>query len=98
MRRRENRNLFLMVVPALVVGAAFFLLPLARLAVVGGSGKLGLGAYLAVVTNPQYFAALASTLMLSVLVTATTLAVAGIAGVFLERNCFLGRELLVSTL
>lgn len=98
MRRQENRNLFLMVAPALVVGAAFFLLPLARLAVVGGSGTLGVGAYLAVVTNPQYFAALASTLVLSVLVTATTLAIAGIAGVFLERNRFLGRELLVSTL
>lgn len=41
MRGRENRFLLLMVAPAIVVGAAFFLLPLARLAVVGATGKLG---------------------------------------------------------
>jgi putative spermidine/putrescine transport system permease protein len=98
MRRRENRNLLVMVLPALIVGVAFFLIPLARLAIVGGTGRLGLEAYLAVVTNPQYFEALVSTILLSVLVTAATLAIAGIAGVFLERNRFLGREVLVSML
>ncbi len=66
---RENRNLLLMVAPAIVVGAAFFVLPLARLAVVGATGKLGLGAYSAVLTNPQYFGALVSTVVLSVSVT-----------------------------
>ena len=96
MRGRENRNLLVMVLPALIVGAAFFLIPLARLAVVGGTGGLGLKAYLAVVTNRQYFEALVSTIVLSVLVTAATLAIAGIAGVFLERNRFLGREALIS--
>jgi putative spermidine/putrescine transport system permease protein len=98
MRRRENRNLFLMVAPAIVVGAAFFLLPLARLALVGGSGKLGLAAYLAVVTNPNYFGALVSTVALAVTVTFSTLVIAGIAGVFLQRSRFAGREALVSTL
>ena len=98
MRGRENRNLLLMVAPAIVVGAAFFVLPLARLAVVGATGKLGLGAYSAVLTNPQYFGALVSTVVLSVSVTVVTLVIAGIAGVFLERNRFLGREALVSML
>jgi putative spermidine/putrescine transport system permease protein len=98
MRGRENRNLLVMVLPALIVGAAFFLIPLARLAVVGGTGGLGLGAYLAVVTNPQYFEALVSTIVLSILVTAATLAIAGISGVFLERNRFLGRAALISML
>jgi putative spermidine/putrescine transport system permease protein len=98
MRGRENRNLLVMVLPALIVGAAFFLIPLARLAVVGGTGRLGLAAYVAVITNRQYFEALVSTLLLSVLVTAVTLAIAGIAGVFLERNRFFGREALVSML
>jgi putative spermidine/putrescine transport system permease protein len=98
MRGRENRNLLLMVLPALIVGAAFFLIPLARLAVVGGTGRLGPQAYLAVLTNPQYFEALVSTILLSILVTAATLAIAGIAGVFLERNRFLGREALISML
>ncbi|MBI2454887.1 MAG: ABC transporter permease [candidate division NC10 bacterium] len=98
MRARENRNLLLMVAPAIAVGAAFFLLPLARLAVVGASGPLGPQAYLKVVTNAQYFHALLSTIVLSVAVTATTLVIAGIAGVFLERNRFLGREALLSML
>jgi putative spermidine/putrescine transport system permease protein len=98
MRARENRNLLLMVAPAIAVGAAFFLLPLARLAVVGATGPLGAQAYLAVVTNPQYLEALISTIILSVVVTAATLLIAGIAGVFLERNRFLGREALLSLL
>lgn len=98
MRGRENRFLLLMVAPAIVVGAAFFLLPLARLAVVGATGKLGFSAYTAVVTNPQYFGALTSTIVLSVAVTVVTLVIAGIAGVFLERNRFFGREALISML
>lgn len=87
-----------MVLPAIVVGVAFFMLPLVRLAVVGGTGKLGINAYAAILTTPQYFQALVSTLLLSVVVTFATLAIAGIAGVFLERNRFLGREFLVSLL
>ncbi len=98
MRRTENRNLVLMVAPAIAVGAAFFLLPLGRLAIVGASGEFGLAAYTAVLTNPQYFSALVSTVVLSVLVTASTLAIAGIAGMFLERNRFRARAALISTL
>ncbi len=98
MRNSENRNLLIMVVPAIAVGAAFFLLPLARLAVVAGTGPSGLHAYLAVLTTPNYFSALVSTIVLSVAVTATTLVIAGVAGVFLERNRFYGREALVSML
>lgn len=82
----------------MAVGAAFFLLPLARLAVVGASGPFGPQAYLQVLVNPQYFDALVSTIVLSVAVTAATLVIAGIAGVFLERNRFLGREALLSML
>ncbi len=98
MRGGENRNLLVMVLPAIVVVAAFFLLPLARLAVVGGTGRAGLQAYLAVLTTPNYFSALVSTVVLAVAVTVATLAIAGIAGVFLERNRFFGREALVSML
>lgn len=82
----------------MAVGAAFFLLPLARLAVVGASGPFGPWAYLQVLVNPQYFDALVSTIVLSVAVTGATLVIAGIAGVFLERNRFLGREALLSML
>ena len=98
MRRRENINLLLMVLPALIVGASFFLLPLARLGIVGGTGPQGMQAYLSVVTTPRYFEALVSTVLLSVGVTAVTLLISGITGLFLERNRFFGRDLLVSML
>lgn len=98
MRHRENPLLLVMVLPALIVGSAFFLLPLARLAIVGGTGKLGLEAYLAIITTPRYFDALVSTVVLSVVVTAVTLAISGVAGVFLERNRFVGRDVLTSML
>jgi putative spermidine/putrescine transport system permease protein len=98
MRRRENLYLLLMVLPALIIGAAFFLLPLGRLALVGATGKLGLRAYSAVITTPRYFDALLYTIALSVAVTAATLVVSGISGVFLQRNRFPGRDALISLL
>ncbi len=98
MRRQENTQLLLMVLPALTIGAAFFLLPLGRLAISAGTGPKGWQAYFAVLTTPRYFQALVSTLLLSVVVTAATLAASGITGVFLQRNRFFGRNLLVSLL
>lgn len=84
--------------PALAVFTAFWLLPLTRLAVVGWSGPQGLGAYFAVVTNAQYFRSLVSTVVLSLGVTAATLVVSGVAGLFLTRNEFPGKKLLVAML
>lgn len=84
--------------PALAVFTAFWLLPLTRLAVVGWSGPQGLGAYLAVITNAQYFRSLVSTVVLSLGVTAATLVVSGVAGLFLTRNEFPGKKLLVAML
>ena len=98
MQNRETPYLVIMVLPATVLGAAFFLLPLARLAVVGATGPLGLGAYLSVLTTPRYFEALVSTILLSVAVTLITLVVSGVTGVFLQRNRFAGRGVLVSLL
>lgn len=84
--------------PALAVFTAFWLLPLTRLAVVGWSGPQGLGAYLAVVTNAQYFRSLVSTVVLSLGVTAATLVVSGVAGLFLTRNEFPGKKVLLAML
>lgn len=77
---------------------AFWLLPMARLVTVGAGGPLGLAAYAAIVTNDRYLTSLVSTLLLSVAVTLATLAIAGVAGMFLERNIFPGRSLLVAML
>jgi putative spermidine/putrescine transport system permease protein len=78
------------------VFAAFWLLPMARLVQVGASGPDGIAAYFAVVTNANYFRSLASTVALSAGVSVVTLALSLIAGIFLQRNRFSGRGVLIS--
>jgi putative spermidine/putrescine transport system permease protein len=94
--RRDRARLLLMAVPAFVVFAAFFLLPLARLVAVAGQGPEGAATYIAVLTNPRYFHSLVATILLSAGVSLATLGICGVAGVFLERNRFFGRPLLVA--
>ncbi len=84
--------------PAAAVFTAFWLLPVARLTAVGAGGPDGLAAYAAIVTNPNYFGSLVSTVLLSAGVTLATLVVSGIAGLFLSRNRFPGRGMLTAML
>ncbi len=95
---REHRRRAWLLAPALTVFVAFWLLPVARLTAVGWSGPQGLAAYASLVTNPAYFSSLVSTLLLSAGVTAATLVVSGIAGLFLTRSRFPGRSLLTALL
>ena len=84
--------------PAAAVFAAFWLLPIARLTLVGASGPDGIATYAAVLTHPRYFRSLVSTLVLSGAVTVATLVISGIAGLFLSRNRFPGRTFLTAML
>ena len=93
---RDRRRALLLAVPALAVFAAFWLLPMARLLVVGASGPDGAKAYLAIVTNANYFRSLVSTVTLSAGVSVATVAISLVAGLFLQRNRFPGRKALVS--
>jgi len=93
---RDRRRALALAVPALAVFAAFWLLPMVRLAQVGGSGPEGLAAYFAVVTNAAYFRSLVSTVSLSAGVSVVTLVLSLIAGIFLQRNRFPGRGVLIS--
>jgi len=93
---RDRRRALALAVPALAVFAAFWLLPMARLAQVGASGPDGFAAYFAVVTNAAYFRSLASTVALSAGVTLATLVLALVTGIFLQRNRFPGRGILIS--
>lgn len=97
-KRDDFYWLVALLTPVLVVFVAFFILPLGRLFLVGGSGALGWGAYVAAFTDPRYFQSLVSTILLSSAVTAVTLVISGIAGVFLQRNQFRGRALLTALL
>ena len=87
---------WLCLLPLAVVTAAFFLLPMARLVVVGAGGPQGLAGYLAILIEPRYRATLINTVALSVATTIVTLIVATIAGMFLQRHRFPGRTALIA--
>ena len=84
--------------PLLAMLAAFFLLPVAVLLRVSVTGEAGPGAYLIMLTHPRYLQSLLATVILSLMVTAVTLAVSGVSGLFLQRNHFPGRSVLVAML
>ena len=96
--RREPLMLTLLLLPAGIFFSAFFLLPLARLVLVGASGQLGLVAYTSIVTDAGYLSSLLSTLILAAATTIITLAISGATGVFIQRNSFPGRTLLIAML
>lgn len=95
---KDRFTLIALLLPAAIVFATFFLLPLANLFLIGGTGSLGWAAYTAVLTEPRYASSLVSTVLLAGLTTIATLVVSGISGVFLTRNRFPGRELLTALL
>lgn len=88
----------LMLLPAAVFFAAFFVLPMAKLFLVGGSGASGWAAYAAILTDANYFNALLATLALASGTTLLTLLISGITGVFLQRHKFPGNAALVAML
>lgn len=96
----KSRKHFALVclLPLAIVLTAFFLIPLIQLVMIGGSGNLGYARYLSVLTTPRYLEALIATTILSLAVTAVTLVIGGITGVFLARNRFPGHGLLVAIL
>src|ERR1700737_1122049 len=73
--------------PALVVFAAFWLLPMGVLIEVSGNGH-AFETYRALVTNARYMSSLGATVMLSAAVTAATLVLSVIAGLLLARREF----------
>ncbi len=96
--RREHRASLLLLLPSGLFFTAFFLLPMLRLFVIGGSGKLGWSAYAAILCNDTYRRALLTTLGVALATTAATLVISGISGIFLQRNEFPGKSLLVTLL
>jgi putative spermidine/putrescine transport system permease protein len=84
--------------PLALVATAFFLLPMAKLVVVGGSGEMGLGAYAAILLEPRYRASLISTVLLAVVTSIAALAIATVTALFLQRHRFPGRAVLIAML
>ena len=96
MRRLELVRLLLLIAPLTTVFGAFFLVPLGVLFIIGAGGPHGLAAYGLIVTDARYFISMITTVLLSLAVTAVTLVISGITGVFLHRHRFFGRAVLIS--
>jgi putative spermidine/putrescine transport system permease protein len=90
--------IWLCLLPLAVVVLAFFVLPMARLMIVGGTGPQGLAAYAATLPEPRYRATLINTVVLAAVTTIVSVAIATIAGLFLQRHRFPGRAVLVAML
>jgi putative spermidine/putrescine transport system permease protein len=96
--RQDSLALLLLIAPAAAVFFAFWLLPIARLMVLGGSGEKGIATYFDVLVNSRYLTVLLITAALAAGVTAVTLLISIISGVFLARSHFPGRSTLVAIL
>lgn len=96
--RREKRLTALMLLPAAAFFAAFFVLPMGRLFLLGGTGHMGWRVYTAIATDAGYFHALLATLAVASATTVATLFISGISGVFLQRHHFRGHATLVAML
>ncbi|GAB5469232.1 MAG: ABC transporter permease [Rhodospirillales bacterium] len=89
---------FLAALPLAVFGLAFLALPLVRLVGASLEGEAGIGLYGEVLTNPRYLRSLWDTVLVSGAVTLAALAIATTAALFLQRNRFWGRSLLIAVL
>ena len=98
MTQRDYPRLFLLILPAAITFCAFFIAPMLKLAVEGAKGDGGLAAYASIVTEPRYFESMVATIVLSAAVTACAVAISTVTGLFLVRNRFPGRALLISLL
>src|SRR6476620_887882 len=95
---RLKTFIWLCLLPLAFVVLAFFVLPMSRMKVVGGSGPQGLAGYDAILLEPRYRATLINTVVLATATTIVSLVVATIAGLFLQRTRFPGRSVLVAML
>jgi putative spermidine/putrescine transport system permease protein len=87
-----------LVAPTIAFLLAFFVFPLVMMARTGASAPDGIATYLTILGNARYLASLGKTVLLATTVTLTTLAIAGVAGVFLARHRFPGRRVLTAFL
>lgn len=98
--RRKRLIALFALLPALAVFCAFWLLPFSRLIMMGAEEdpSSGISAYLTILTHRQYLISLVTTVGISLVVSITAVAIAGIAGFFLARQRFFGKAVLVAIL
>ena len=95
----NNRNFVLAcLTPLLIFSLTFLALPLVRLFLASGEGEAGWAIYLDVLRKPRYLNTLVMTVLVSISVTITALVISTTAGMFLSRNQFWGRGILLSVM
>lgn len=94
----SRQFVFVCLVPLAIFTLAFLALPLGRLILASGEGEFGWAVYLKILQTPRYLATLLQTVVISAAVTVVALAISTTAGVFLVRNRFRGRAVLLSIL
>lgn len=95
---RSSAFVRLCFLPLFIFTLAFLALPLVRLFMSSVEGDAGWGIYWQIVTTPRYTNALFQTVLVSVAVTIAALGISTTAGLFLARNEFRGRGLILSVL
>ncbi len=88
----------LCLLPLAIFTLAFLAIPLARLILASGEGDDGWAIYLTILQTPRYLSTLIQTVVVSLSVTAAALAISTTAGLFLVRNRFAGRSVVLSVL
>ena len=98
MKYYDYPKLFVLALPVTIFFITFFIVPMVQLAIVGGSSDAGLSSYLSILNKPRHFESMFATLILSITVTFTALIISTTAGLFLVRNNFTGRSVVLSIL
>lgn len=98
--QRKSLIALFALLPALIIFCAFWLLPFSRLIIMGNEAdsSSGISAYLTILTHQQYLISLLTTVVISLVVSVTAVAIAGVAGFFLARQRFYGKAVLVAIL
>ena len=92
-----NRTFVLLcLTPLLIFSIVFLALPLMRLFLASGESEIGWSIYLEILHKPRYINTLVLTVLVSLATTFAALAVSTTAGMFLSRNQFKGRGILLS--
>ena len=92
-----NRTFVLLcLTPLLIFSIVFLALPLMRLFLASGESNIGWSIYLEILRKPRYINTLILTVLVSLATTIAALAVSTTAGMFLSRNQFKGRGILLS--
>ncbi|NYT76888.1 ABC transporter permease [Alcaligenaceae bacterium] len=89
---------FALLIPALVVFTAFWLLPVGMLIRISAGENGFIQTYTAILSDSRYLQSLWQTVALSLAVTAATIVLSVISGLFLTRNEFPGKRIVISML